>query len=88
MSLFTQVTVLPGGTVMLGGLKAKFWMLTVTLWGCCCAPVEGTNISRAMTESVAKYDSRLIDFLLAPSSFLDVTAYTNRTANRLGDKSR
>ena len=59
-SLFTQVTVVPGVTVISGGLKAKFWMLTVTSWPC-CAPAAGTKISRAITERVTRYDSFLID---------------------------
>jgi len=39
-SWFTHVTVVPRGTVIVAGLKAKFWMVTVGVpgaWGCVVA---------------------------------------------------
>ena len=55
----THVTVVPGATVALGGLKAKFLMLSVMVLP--CAPAVGAKSTRAASESVAK---RRIVFLM------------------------
>jgi hypothetical protein len=56
----THVTVVPGETVVLGGLKAKFLMLTVMVLP--CAPAVGAKSTRATSESAAS--RRRIVFLM------------------------
>jgi len=58
-SLLTHVTVVPAATVALGGLKAKFLMLTVVVLP--CAPAVGAKSRRATNERAAK---RSIVFLM------------------------
>src|SRR5919199_2582308 len=58
-SLFTQVTVVPGATLMLGGSKAKFSMLTIAPWSCCCAPAVGTDVSTTKKQRAPSHDRRL-----------------------------
>ena len=57
--MLTHVTVVPGATVALGGSKAKFLMLTVTVSP--CAPAVGAKSARAASESAA---NRSIVFLM------------------------
>jgi hypothetical protein len=56
----TYVTVVPAETVVLGGSKAKFLMLTVMVLS--CAPAVGANSTRATSESAA--NRRRIVFLM------------------------
>jgi hypothetical protein len=58
-SSLTHATVVPGTTVLLGGLKAKSLMLTVAVLP--CAPAVGAKSRRATSERAAK---RSIVFLL------------------------
>jgi len=58
-SLLTHVTVVPAETVVLGGLKAKFLMLTGMVLP--CAPAVGAKSPRATSERAAK---RRIVFLM------------------------
>jgi hypothetical protein len=59
-SSFIHVTVVPGATVRLGGLNAKFLMLTVCWLP--CAPAPGTIISRARKETVIRHNKRFMVF--------------------------
>ena len=54
-----------------------FWMGTATTPWFCYAPAAGTNISSAITESVAKYDRRLIDSSLPWAFVMTADGYTN-----------